>query len=53
MSSEDDKYYQDRKFWFRKYLDAKEQQDEVGRKRAFNRLLKLTDGKFNGKDPTQ
>jgi len=53
MPNENDKHYQDKKFWFRKYLDAKETQDEVGRKRAFKKLLELTDNKFNGKDPTQ
>jgi len=32
-----------------KYLDAKESGDEVDRRRAFQELLELTDGKFNGK----
>lgn len=47
----EDRYYQDRKLWFRRYQDAKESGDEVGRRRAFKKLLKLTDGRFDGKDP--
>ncbi|QNN99119.1 hypothetical protein SEA_FAUST_13 [Streptomyces phage Faust] len=53
MSNDNDRYYQDKKLWFRRYLDAKESGDEVGRKRAFNKLIELTEGKFDGKDPTK
>ncbi|QIQ62900.1 hypothetical protein SEA_FORREST_14 [Streptomyces phage Forrest] len=51
--SNDKKYYQDRKLWFRRYLDARERKDEVGRRRAFKKLLELTDGKFDGTDPNK
>jgi len=51
--SDDKKYYQDKKTWFRKYLDAKDTGDEVGRRRAFKKLLELTEGKFNGQDPNK
>ncbi|XAO35211.1 hypothetical protein SEA_FRANCOB_11 [Streptomyces phage Francob] len=47
------KYYQEKRLWFRKYLDARERGDEVGRRRAYNKLLELTDGKFNGSDPNK
>ncbi|AXH68730.1 hypothetical protein SEA_COMRADE_12 [Streptomyces phage Comrade] len=51
MPNKEDKYYQDRRFWFRKFVDARDSGDSVGRKRAFKKLLELTDGKFNGTDP--
>lgn len=47
------KYYQEKRLWFRKYLDARERGDEVGRKRAYKKLLELTDGKFDGSDPNK
>ncbi|AZU97096.1 hypothetical protein SEA_EMMA1919_14 [Streptomyces phage Emma1919] len=51
--SNDKKYYQERRLWFRRYQDAKESGDEVGRKRAFKKLLQLTDNKFDGTDPNR
>ncbi|AXG66136.1 hypothetical protein SEA_ANNADREAMY_12 [Streptomyces phage Annadreamy] len=51
MPNKEDKYYQDRRLWFRRYLDAKETGDELGRKRAAKRLRELTEGKFDGTDP--
>ncbi|AXH49162.1 hypothetical protein HWB76_gp014 [Streptomyces phage Blueeyedbeauty] len=53
MPNENDKYYQDKRLWFRRYEDAKERGDEVGRKRAFKKLIELTEGKFNGTDPNK
>ena len=50
MSNEERKLYQDKKLWFDRYQRAKEIGDEVGRKRAYNKLIELTEGKFNGKD---
>jgi hypothetical protein len=51
MPNEEQKNYQDKKLWFERYQMAKEKGDEVGRKRAFNKLIELTEGRFNGKDP--
>lgn len=51
--SSDKKYYQERRLWFRKYLDAKERGDDVGRRKAFKKLLQLTDNKFDGTDPNR
>lgn len=53
MSNDKDRYFQDRKLWFRRYQDARAKGDDVGRRRAFKKLLELTDGKFNGTDPTK
>jgi hypothetical protein len=51
--SNDKKYYQERRLWFRRYLDAKERGDDVGRRKAFKKLLQLTDNKFDGADPNK
>lgn len=53
MPNRDDKYYQDKRLWFRRYLDAQAKGDEVGRRRAFKKLNELTDGRFDGTDPNK
>lgn len=53
MSNKEERYYQDRRLWFRKYQDAKLRGDDVARRKAYKKLIELTDGKFNGTDPNK
>lgn len=48
-----DKYYNERAKWFKKYLAAKKAKNESARTQAFNKLIELTDGRFNGQDPNK
>jgi len=53
MPSREEKYYQDRKLWFTKYLQARDRKDVVGMRRAAKKLERLTNGKFDGTDPNK